>query len=315
MKISVVMATYNGAEFLVEQLESIRKQTKKIDELVICDDRSKDDTVTVAQSYIDKNNLQKQWKIIVNEENLGYANNFNKATLLATGDLIFFSDQDDIWREDKVQIMTDIMENHMDCQVLCTDYTPHYVGENAPTAPKKVLNKMPDNGDLEKISLTPKSIYIGAIGCCMCVRREFYENIREYWFDGWAQDDRMWKLAQCADGCYILHTNLIQHRLHANNTSTYGKYHTVEKRVKLFHHMLSAGQMMRRMLGDAGADGRKLKQMEIHNLMLQKRIELLEKRKILRTFGMVKYLGYYQEPKSLLVEAYLALKKWDLSPK
>ena len=105
MKISVVMATYNGEKYITEQLDTIRNQTRKIDELVVCDDRSKDNTVSVVKAYIKEHNLEDAWAIHVNERNLGYANNFHRATLMATGDLIFFSDQDDLWREDKIEIM------------------------------------------------------------------------------------------------------------------------------------------------------------------------------------------------------------------
>ena len=149
MKISVVMATYNGEQYITEQLDTIRNQTKKIDELIICDDRSSDKTVSIVKDYICKYGLDDRWSICVNEENLGYANNFHKATMLATGDLIFFSDQDDLWREDKVEIMTDIMENHVDCQVLSSDYLPYFDGMEETEASKKALRKMPDNGKLE----------------------------------------------------------------------------------------------------------------------------------------------------------------------
>lgn len=308
MKISVVMATYNGEQFLREQLDSIRLQTRAVDELIMCDDGSADRTVAIAKEYIEEYNLGDCWKMVVNERNLGYANNFNKVTLLATGDLIFFADQDDVWKEDKVQIMADIMEGHKDCQVLCTDYVPWFYGDNAQDAPKKVLDKMPDNGVLEKIAIAPKSLYIGAIGCCMCVRKEFYHVIKKYWFDGWAQDDRMWKLAQCADGCYILHKNLIKHRLHGNNTSTYGKYHTVEKRVKLFEHMLHADEKMKEMLEDKEARQKEVRIVTKHIDMMASRISLLQNRKLIKSVRLLGYLRYYQNLKSYLVEVYMVIK-------
>ena len=308
MKISVVMATYNGEQYIVQQLDTIRNQTKKIDELIICDDRSSDQTVSIVEDYIHKYGLNGSWSIIVNEENLGYANNFHKATLLATGDLIFFSDQDDLWREDKVEIMTKIMEANSDCQVLSSDYLPYYDGMEESAASKKALKKMPDNGKLEKINLSKKSIYIGALGCCMCVRREFYHNINQYWFDNWAQDDRMWRLSQCADGCYILHSRLIKHRIHANNTSTYGKYHTSERRLKLFHAMQNANEIMSKMLQDNGTKKKLISIMRKHISMMRHRIEMLEKRKVLKVIPLVLYLTYYQEVKSYLVEIYMLLR-------
>lgn len=307
-KISVAMATYNGAEYLEEQLESIRTQTLPPDELIICDDRSKDNTVEVAKKYIQEHNLSDSWKVYVNEENLGYADNFHKAAKLTTGDMIFFSDQDDTWRKDKIEIMMGIMGEHPDCAVLCTDYYPWYVGENAPEAPKAVLDRMPDNGILEKITLSKRSIYIGALGCCMCARRSFYDSIDAYWFDGWAQDDRMWRMSQCADGCYILHSNLVNHRIHANNTSTFGKYHTIEKRVKLFTEMRMADEQMLLYLEGHVREQKEIHMLKRHISMMKLRIDLLANKHIYNEFKLLGYLDLYEKKKSFLVEVFLAVK-------
>ena len=204
IKISVVIATYNGAEYICEQLESIKNQTMPPDEVIICDDRSTDDTFDVVNNYIKEHNLEDKWHNFLNEKNLGYADNFDQATLKATGSLIFFSDQDDIWDLDKIETMVGIMKNNSECKVLCTDYSPWYTTDNAPKAPKSIIKRMPNNGRFELIEMNRKSIYIGALGCCMCVRKDFYHSISQYGFNDWAQDDRMWKIAQCAHGCYIL---------------------------------------------------------------------------------------------------------------
>jgi len=309
MKISVVMATYNGEKYLTEQLDSIKNQSRTIDEVIICDDGSTDKTVEIAKQYIEKNGLEASWTIIRNEKNLGYADNFDKVTCLANGEYIFFADQDDLWHEDKIQIMTDIMEQKPDCMVLCTDYEPFYDGEKVGAVSAKSKRKMPDNGELQKVSMSAKSIYIGALGCCMCVRRKFYHTIKSYWFDGWAQDDRMWRLSQCANGCYILHSNLVKHRIHGNNTATYGKYHTVEKRLKLFKSMQKANCEMKQMLEATKADTKRIKMMSKHIRMMDMRIDLLENRKFTRCLQLPAYFRYYQELKSYLVELYIALMK------
>ncbi len=308
MKISVVMATYNGAKYLKEQLESIYVQTRPVDELIICDDGSTDGTVELAKRYIEEKGLKECWKVVVNEKNLGYANNFHKVTLLAEGDLILFADQDDIWHNQKIERMESIMNQHPDCKVLCTDYEPLYDGENVQRAPKSRLRQMPDNKVLKPVKLTARSSYIGALGCCMCVRKEAYHQWNTYWFDGWAQDDRMWRLSQCAEGCYLYHDNLIQHRIHGNNTSTYGKYHSVEKRVWLFESMLKADQMMKQMLLDNGAEKYKISLMNKHIKMMQYRIDLLKNKHLYRLVPLIFLLRYYQEPKSFLVDVYIAMK-------
>ena len=308
VKISVVMATYNGEEYMVEQLNSIYNQTMPPDELIICDDRSSDNTVKLTEEYIKEHKLEEKWKIFVNEKNLGYADNFDNAARKANGELIFFSDQDDVWETDKIKIMTEIMNEHPECKVLCSDYTPWYTGEKAPQAPKSVMDRMPDNGVLEAVDLKKRSIYIGALGCCMCVRNDFYTAIRSYRFGGWAQDDRMWKMAQCAHGCLLLHRNLIKHRIHGNNTSTYGKYHTVERRVKLFKAMLDAEKQMLTYLRNSNADKKEIKIIKKHITMMEERIDLIGKRKIFKSIPLLGKISYYERIKSYPVELYMALK-------
>ena len=307
--ISVVMATYNGEKYLLEQLDSIKDQTVSPDEVIICDDRSTDNTQTIVEDYIAKHNLE-GWHFIVNEKNLGYGNNFHQAVGRATGDLIFFSDQDDIWAPDKIEIMRKIMTDHEDCALLCTDYEPYATEEAAPKVPKQISDRMPDDGKLEKIGLSARSIYIGALGCCMCVRRSFYINMAEYWFDGWAQDDRMWRLSQCVGGCYILHSNaLVKHRLHGNNTSTYGKYHTVEKRVRLFKEMLEADRQMLSAVKSGDVVSKKETSILLkHIKMMELRIDLLEKRRIFNCVALLSYFRYYEKKKSYVLEMLMAIR-------
>ncbi len=89
MKASVVMATYNGEKYIIEQLDTIRLQTITPDEVIICDDCSTDTTVRLVVEYIEQYGLQNSWKIIQNDFNLGYAGNFHKAADMAQGEFIF----------------------------------------------------------------------------------------------------------------------------------------------------------------------------------------------------------------------------------
>jgi glycosyltransferase involved in cell wall biosynthesis len=99
--ISVAMCTYNGESYLTAQLESIAQQSCPVDELVICDDRSSDRTVAILKDFAEKAPFS--MKIVVNEVNLGSTKNFEKALSLCKGDVLFLSDQDDVWRHDKVE--------------------------------------------------------------------------------------------------------------------------------------------------------------------------------------------------------------------
>ena len=73
---SVVMATYNGEKNILEQLDSLLSQTKKINEVLICDDCSTDNTVDIISSFIEKNNLSSTWHLKINEKNLGWRKKF-----------------------------------------------------------------------------------------------------------------------------------------------------------------------------------------------------------------------------------------------
>jgi glycosyltransferase involved in cell wall biosynthesis len=100
MKISVALCTYNGEKYLREQIDSILKQDCKVDEIVVCDDGSIDDTIMILKEY--KKEYPLLFRVYQNAENLGYIKNFEKALLLCTQEVVFLSDQDDIWYQEKV---------------------------------------------------------------------------------------------------------------------------------------------------------------------------------------------------------------------
>jgi glycosyltransferase involved in cell wall biosynthesis len=100
--VSVVMCTYNGAAFLLQQIESILAQTYPHFELVIVDDASADETRNIIAGCMQ---TDRRIRCFVNEDNIGYNRNFEKAIALADGDFIAISDQDDIWHADKLRIM------------------------------------------------------------------------------------------------------------------------------------------------------------------------------------------------------------------
>lgn len=101
MKLSIAMCTYNGARHLQEQLNSIARQTRLPDELVVCDDGSSDGTPEVVQAFAASAPFAV--RLYVNEKNLGSTSNFEKAISLCDGDIIALSDQDDVWLPQKLE--------------------------------------------------------------------------------------------------------------------------------------------------------------------------------------------------------------------
>lgn len=106
--ISVALCTFNGSRFLAEQLQSIAAQTVLPSELVICDDGSTDETLSILNQFAE--NAPFQVQLFQNEKRLGPAENFEKAICACNGEVIFLCDQDDIWETDKVEHMMQAFE-------------------------------------------------------------------------------------------------------------------------------------------------------------------------------------------------------------
>ncbi|WP_307087755.1 glycosyltransferase family 2 protein [Sphingomonas faeni] len=104
---SIAMATYNGARFIQEQLNSILAQTHLPWELVITDDQSTDATEQIVNAFAEKAPFR--IRFIRNEDRLYFSSNFMKAASLCEGDFIAFSDQDDIWDPRKIELSLDAL--------------------------------------------------------------------------------------------------------------------------------------------------------------------------------------------------------------
>lgn len=98
--ISVCMACYNGSKYIQEQIDSILSQIGKSDELIISDDGSKDNTCAIIEGYHDP-----RIKLLHNHSNHGLIGNFENALKTSSGDIIFLTDQDDIWKSSKVEVV------------------------------------------------------------------------------------------------------------------------------------------------------------------------------------------------------------------
>lgn len=119
MKTSVALCTYNGEKYIVEQLDSILNQTVPVDEIVICDDISTDGTHDIIKQYCKK--FPNIIKFHINEVNLRSVKNFEKAISLCTNEIIFLSDQDDIWHLEKVKHFIAYFENHPKIDVVASN--------------------------------------------------------------------------------------------------------------------------------------------------------------------------------------------------
>jgi glycosyltransferase involved in cell wall biosynthesis len=102
LRLSVALCTFQGARFLEAQLESIAGQTRIPDELVVCDDRSSDETVAIVRAFARRAPFPV--RIEVNPVTLRSTKNFERAIGLCAGDLIATCDQDDVWLPEKIAL-------------------------------------------------------------------------------------------------------------------------------------------------------------------------------------------------------------------
>ena len=119
MKISIAMCTYNGAEFLPAQLQSIIAQSRPADEIVICDDSSTDNTRNLLEKFAAESSIPVT--LHFNDQNLGSLKNFERAITLCTGDVIALSDQDDVWRSDKLRLFETVLNNSPSAGIVFSD--------------------------------------------------------------------------------------------------------------------------------------------------------------------------------------------------
>ena len=101
MKISVAFIVYNGAKYMRTQLDSILAQTHGVDEIIVCDDASSDNTKEILEEY--KKNYPDLFFLHYNNKNLGPTKNIEKAIQACAGDIILLADQDDYWESNKVE--------------------------------------------------------------------------------------------------------------------------------------------------------------------------------------------------------------------
>ena len=115
--ISICIATYNGEKYIFQQLNSILKQINDNDEVIISDDSSTDRTLQIIRHFNDV-----RIKIYPNNTFYSPILNFENALNKASGDLIFISDQDDIWEDNKIAVISQLLQQYdlvvSDCSII-----------------------------------------------------------------------------------------------------------------------------------------------------------------------------------------------------
>lgn len=224
MKISIAMTTYNGEAYIEKQLMSLLNQTRKADEIIICDDCSSDDTVSIIEDIIEKHHVL-NCHVLLNENNLGYRKNFKKSIEMTSGDLIFLCDQDDIWNLDKLEKIEKIFETEPKILALNTAFTLidgeereiPYVDKKGMCNHGFMRGNLEEN-QLKKIPYEMLLRYNISPGCTMIFRKKIKNAFTKYTQSILPHDWEINLLAGMKNGCYFLNTSTIRYRIHGENT-------------------------------------------------------------------------------------------------
>lgn len=234
-KVSIAMTTYNGEAFLEEQLNSLLTQSFSDFELIICDDGSKDRTLKILNEY---SSQDKRIKIIENKENKGYAKNFLYAASLCSGEFIFFADQDDIWKKDKIEKMLQCMQKSEKINLLiCKDIDFN---------DREKLPKLRKQNDFHIYKIPSKKSLLNCAyrGLNFCLRKSFVDNVISYYdFKKWfpAHDWLFQIFATESKSIYKLNQILTFHRKHQNNTASINedKTNRYTKRLSVLRNLIT----------------------------------------------------------------------------
>lgn len=236
MKTAVLMATYNGEKFIEKQLDSIKNQVLAPDYVIIRDDGSTDGTVQFVKDYIATNDLV-GWNIIKNQKNLGWRLNFRQLLIDSQNtdaDVIFLSDQDDVWNLGKNKRQLEILAEHQEIEVLSAD-TEFNVSASEATVPTNYIFK--DN-DQELSKFPIEHFYKAGFrqGMTLAIKKEFISRFLKYWKEDYnllPHDALIECLAGLLEVGYNLNECVAVHNRHESNAS--GKAVVTLKSPKKLH--------------------------------------------------------------------------------
>ena len=230
IRVSVAMATYNGEKYIKEQIDSILNNLEKNDELIISDDGSKDNTISIIQE-MQKNDSR--IKLLEGPKN-GVKQNFGNAIKNCSGEYIFLADQDDIWNDEKVEKVLKVFK---DKNVTLVIHNCEIVNENLEKTDKTFFEfRNSGKGIIKNIW---KNTYIG---CCIAFKGEMKDQILPIPNDIEMHDQWIGIINEKYGKSYFLDECLIKYRRHSNNVSQmkhYGVGKMIRNRIVFLYRFIN----------------------------------------------------------------------------
>lgn len=208
--VSVAMAVCNGEKFIKEQIDSIICQLEPRDELIISYDQSTDLTLNIINDYAVKD---QRIKVFINSDHSrGLVSNFNNALLHCKGDIIFYSDQDDYWMPNKV----DIMVNSFDDPKVTVSIHDAELVDSCLNTIKPSTFKLRGGA---RNTIFGNLIRLSYIGCCMAFRKDMLKYILPLPTKKRSHDWWTGCICMCFGKMHVVNKQLIKHRIHVNNAT------------------------------------------------------------------------------------------------
>lgn len=208
MKISVAMAYYNGGTYIEEQMESILSQLGERDEVIVSVDGASDGSEPLLLKMAQRDKRIR----VIKGPGKGVVKNFENAIRHCEGEIIYLSDQDDIWKPDKVEKVNAAFS---DPEVKAVLHDAEIVNENGvPTGEESLFALRGSRPGILKNIL--KNSYVG---CCMAFRKELVSVICPIPKEMYMHDYWIGTAAEYMGRVYCLEEPLIGYRRHSSNVT------------------------------------------------------------------------------------------------
>jgi len=305
-KVSVVMACYNGEKKMECILDSLRRQTRLPDEVLMPDDCSTDQTVCVIREYINKYHID-NWSVAENEQNLGWKRNFMQGLIRAKGDLLFLCDQDDSWEPEKIRKMEEAMEQNPGIDLLACDYDIQY-GDGSIPLKKYRKRKQERTGETARYQFTSRFFQNASPGCTYAVRKSFLNRVKDYWFEDAPHDEFLWLMAAMEDGAWFMNRKLMTMYRGTENASDirYKDISIQKKNLEYISVMLEKMDQAAAAFADRVPEDHK-KHIQKAKEWCRKRQRLMDTRNPFHWLTLMPYWRYYNSRKNCLSDLYLVL--------
>ena len=301
MKISIAMTTYNGEKYILDQLESILNQTRNADEVIICDDCSTDNTPNIIKEFIQKRNLE-NWTFNINPYNKGWKKNFLDTINMTTGDIIFCADQDDIWIEDKIDSMYNVMIKNPNVYCLAGLFETINHDNEAINFNRlnKINRKKYNPNEIIQKEFNERINTFDVYGCTMCFNSIIREIIKEIDYEYFPHDAQAWQIGTVLDGSYFYNRVVIKYRIHGNNSGGVSTVNNigksdVEKRIKSIIQYKVWMLKLIEHLKSKKINNIRYKEKVINNSIVanENREMFLNTKKIINYIKCIRYINYY----------------------